>query len=74
MTSCRLRLVKPGGNNNYNASTDVSLQPEGGSGAWFDISAAVTEEDNVSASTCTVYRTTHRGRTLPGYLNIFSHY
>lgn len=69
-----MTLVKLGGNNNYNASTDVSLQPEGGSDAWFDFSAAVTEEDNVIASTCAVCRITHRGRTPPGYLirTIFS--
>lgn len=46
-----MTLVKLGGNNNYYASTAVSLQPEGGSDAWFDFSAAVTEEDNVIAST-----------------------
>lgn len=62
-----MTLVKLGGNNNYNASVDVSLPPEGGSGAWFDYSAAVTEEDNVIASTYAVWKITHRGRTLPDY-------
>lgn len=63
-----MTLVKLGGNNNYNASTDASLQPEGGSDAWFYFSVAVTEEDGVIASICAVCRITHRGRSLPGYL------